>query len=389
MTLLIEDSPRNTIPKWTEEAPSSAGVAGVVLSPFTTPRSGTTYKPGMGATVDRLRAVGLDVYVDPASHVMQMPGMGDVRYYDDYDPWGGIRGDISSEATRREHIRRVFDLQDRLGVPRLAPTALLHSPTSATSVQALDLAHEAADICADDDTNCLQYIAGSPSFWAGSNLDAHVGALAQIDALGWFIADVQATTALPVPAQPGEIHGLCRTARAVADLTPFVHVSHGDLAALPLVAAGATSVGTGSDTRQRVCAYASYAPRNPEPGGGGWFQRPTFERLCAFLTRQEGAVLENLDAPLVAGIHTGALHADQPQVAFEHHLRSLAAVVDEIGAAGGAEARFRAAAAIYDRAVNAWADVQRHINPGSGPDTWIEPFRDGLLAYGATEGWAP
>lgn len=359
-----------------------------MLSPFTTPRSGTTYKPGMSVTIGRLRDAGLDVFVDPASHVMQMPGMGDVRYYDDYGLWGGRRGDITTEAARREHIRRVFDLQDQLGVPRVAPTALLHAPTSATSVQALDLAQEAAQISERDGSPCIQYIAGSPAFWGGANLDAHIGALAQIDAEGWFVVDVQPTNALPVAAQSAEVHGLCRTARALTDLGSTLHVSHGDLAALPVVAAGATSMGTGSDTRQRVCAYSSYTPRDPEPGGGGWFQRPTFEHLCGFLTRQEAAVLENRDATLSASVATGSLHADQPQVAFAHHLACLGRLIGQINGAGGPEDRFRALLGIYDRALTAWRSVQSHVNPASGPDAWLGPFREGLIEYGVTEGWA-
>lgn len=389
MTLRIEDSPRNTIPKWTEEAPASAGVAGVVLSPFTTPRSGTNYKPGMHATIERLRNAGFEVHVDPASHAMQMPGMGDLRYYDDYDLWSGPRGDISTEAGRREHIRRVFDLQDRHGVQRMAPTALLHTPTSGTSVHALALAHEAAEVCADDGVGCIQYVAGSSSFWSGTSLDAHVGALAQIDADGWVISHVHATNALPAPSQPSEVAGLCRTVRSFAELVPLIHVSHGDLAALPLVAAGATSVGTGSDTRQRVCAYSSYAPRDPEPGGGGWFQRPTFEHLCGFLTRQEAAVLENVDGALVARTATGALHADQPQVAFDHHVHCLGSLVQQIASAGTHEDRFWELHEIYDRASAAWTDVESHIRPASAQDDWVEPLRQGLNAYGRAEGWVP
>lgn len=391
MTLLIEDSPRNTIPKWAEEAPAGSGVSGVVLSPFTTPRANTNYKPGLQATVARLRDAGLTVYVDPTSHVMQMPGMGDVRYYDDYGLWGGVRGDISTAANRREHIQRVFDLQDRVGVPRIAPTALLHAPTSATSVQALDLARQAADICSHDGMKFYQSVAGSTAFWSGASLDAHVGALAQVEAAGWFLVDVHATNALPVPAQPAEITGLCRTARALAELRSpaLVHVSHGDYAALPLVAAGATSVGTGSDTRQRVCAYTSYTPRDPEPGGGGWFQRPTLGHLCGFLPRQEAEVVESRDGALAAAITPGPLHPDQVQLAFDHHLRCLGGAVGEIIAAGGPRERFRELVRIYDGALDAWARVQQHVNPSSGPEAWIRPFREGLLAYGQAEGWTP
>jgi hypothetical protein len=389
MTILIEDSPRNTIPKWSEEAPAAAGVAGVVLSPFTTPRSNTGYKPGMQATIDRLRDAGLDVYIDPASHVMQMPGMGDVRYYDDYDLWSGVRGDISTEASRREHIRRVFELQDRSGVPRLAPTALLHAPTSTTSMQALDLAHEAADICQRDGTTCMGFVAGSGSFWSGASLDSHIGAIAQVDVAGWFVVEVHAMNGLPVPVQAPEIYGQCRTVRALSELSPFVHVSHGDFAALPLVAAGATSVGTGSDTRQRVCAYTSYTARDPDASGGGWFQRPTLEHLCGFLTRQDADVLENVDVALSNTIVPGALHADQVQVAFDHHVSCLGRLVAQVRGAGGPEDRFHELVAIYNRAIAAWTATQVHVSPASGPESWIDPLHGGLIAYGHTEGWAP
>ena len=55
---------------------------------------------------------------------LQMGGVGDFRYYDEFDLWGGPRGDLTTHANRDEHVRKVFDVQDSLGAPHLAPTVL-------------------------------------------------------------------------------------------------------------------------------------------------------------------------------------------------------------------------------------------------------------------------
>lgn len=59
-----------------------------------------------------------------------------------------------------------------------------------------------------------------------------------------------------------------------------VLIGHGDFAAIPAVAAGATRIGTGWDTRQRAFAYSDHAARPlVSTDGGSWYKRPTLEGL--------------------------------------------------------------------------------------------------------------
>jgi hypothetical protein len=381
LTLLIEDTARNTLATWAGEVVTAGLATGAVISPFSTPRHRTSYKQSARETVRRLQADGADVWLDPQTHALQMPAVGDFRYYDDWPLWAGPRGQLSSAADMRGHVERVFDEQDALGVPHLAPTILLHSPQSPTSRQALDLAR----IAVETEVSCRLSIAGDAAFWAsGGALDAHVGGLAQLEPDGWWIVVVRNFTVLPAPAMGEEVHGVCRTARALSEDGP-VHISHGDLAGLPAIAAGASTVGTGWDSRQRVCGYASYEARTATGDGGQWFQQATLEGLLSLITRADANLLAQRDAALANRLLPGAVPPG-PKEAFLHHVEVLTRVIGELRALAppGAHAQLMAR---YAAARTDWRTAARTIGTGSRADAWITPFSDGLRSYGQTEGF--
>jgi hypothetical protein len=385
VSVLIEDSPRSYQAGWIAEAVQAGLSTGAVLSPFATPwaqHGGPGKKPSARARTQELLGNGVRVWFDPMSHALQMGGVGDFRYYDEYDLWDGPRGDLTTKAFRQEHVRKVFAVQDTLGLQHLAPTILLHTGLSDTSNRALDLATEAVA----RDPTCWLSIAGTPPFWAsGSALDAHIGALASLEPAGWFLTVVRPVTTVPVDADAEEVHGLCRSARALTEDAP-VHVSHGDLAALPAIAAGASSVGSGWDKRQRVCSYADYAPRIPGPGGGGWYERPTLQGLLGSLSSNEATLLASRDAPRVA--HLGGLPpAPGPKEAFIHHLSALNGILAPMLAENDHQQRYRRMAAVYADATMEWPPVERITACAMGSDDWIRTFERGLALYGATEGW--
>lgn len=389
MTVVVEDSPRNNVTKWTIDAFDHGVATGVVVSPFTTPLVAiNNYKQGAAVGLDRLREGGVNnILFDPTTHALQMPSVGDFRYYDGWDLWGGVRGDLQTEASQREHLRRVFEVQDTLGVRRLAPTILLNSPTTQTSQRALDLSRIAAQICAADGVDVWLTVSGTGPFWsAGATLDAHLGAMAQLDATGWVVVGAQANATLPVRVTAEEIHGICRSVRSLSLLGP-VHVSHGDLAGLPAVAAGATSLGTGWDTRQRVCAFPNYAARAPAGEGGGWFKRPTHEGILAFLSRQEALLLLADDAAFSAMIVPGGLPPDAPQEAFEHHAGCLTRLVAHLTSAPDPRAAFERLRNLYATAAARWPGVVAATGTATAAAAWIEPFEQGLAAYAHSEGW--
>ena len=385
MSVWIEDSPRNLAP-WIIESVGSGIASGAVITPWATPfnqEAGAGKKPSAANRIAELQAAGVDVMFDPMTHVLQMSGVGDLRFYDEYDLWAGPRGDLSDQALIEGHVDKVFAIQDSLNVSHCAPTVLLHSGLEMFSVVALNVAREAIR----RDPHTVLTIAGTPPFWAsGAALDAHIGALASLDPSAWVLTVVRTTeTELPLTVQAEEVHGLCRTTRALSADAP-VHISHGDLAGLPAVAAGASTLGSGWDQRQRFCGYGHYGPRGPgSDGGGGWFKRPTLRGLLGVIKSNEGIVLNSRDPGLVARL--GGLPVDAPREAFDHHLATLTAVVDAIKAEQDWEAKYRLLAALYDAANADWPAVQREASTTTTARHWIAGPAGGLALYARTEGW--
>lgn len=378
MSVLIEDSPRNLI-LWITDAINRGLARGAVLTPWASPAEGKAHRRSASDHAEEIIAAGGELWFDPTTHALQMAGVGDFRYYDEYDLWTGPRGDLTTPGNRAEHLRKVFELQAELGAHPLAPTILLHHGESERSQHALDLATEAIE----QNPDCWLSIAGTSPFWESeAALDSHIGALAQLEPKGWFLTVARPLSSLPVDAHPEEVHGLCRTVRALSEYAQ-VHISHGDIAGLPGVAAGAFSIGTGWDQRQRVCAFSSYAARSE--GGGGWYQRPTFPGLLGSLKRPEAELLERLDA-IRAG-RLGPVPPPGPQEAFRHHLDVLRGLMRTIAAGGSYEGRYRALAASYASAAGEWPDVCRLTSCDLNEDDWITDLRAGLEAYTRAEGW--
>jgi hypothetical protein len=384
MSVLIEDSPRAYLANWITEAFANQVARGAVMTPWATPwltHPGQGKKPCAQDRVQQLQASGVPVMFDPMTHVLQMSGVGDFRYYDEYDLWSGPRGDLSDAALREEHVGKVFQLQDELGVPHLAPTLLLHAGLGNTSALSLELAREAIR----RDPTCTLAIAGTAPFWASqAALDAHIGALAALQPSAWVLTVVRIATALPVTILPEEVHGLCRTSRALSEDAP-VHISHGDLAALPAVAAGAATVGSGWDQRQRACSYGDYGARDPNAGGGGWYARPTLRGLLGSVSANEAIVLEARDSALVARL--GGLPAPGPRETFDHHLTILTRVIGDLQTEPDPERRYRKLMERYSAAQSNWPIVARHANTAFGAKEWIDGVAAGLALYGVTEGW--
>src|SRR4029453_1115379 len=109
---------------------------------------------------------------------------------------------------------------------------------------------------------------------------------------------------------------------------------------LPAIAAGATSVGSGWDKRQRVCGYASYASRDPDAGGGGsWLERVERRGLIGLITKNQAEVLANRNASLAARL--GPLPPPGAKEAFFHHLTVLVDLITSLRNEADLERRYR------------------------------------------------
>lgn len=377
MSVLIEDSPRNLV-TWITRAIEKGKAQGGVLSPWASPAEGKPHRRSAAEQASAIHAAGGEVWFNPTTHALQMAGVADFRYYDEYDLWTGPRGDLSTANNRLEHVRKVFAIQAELGAKALAPTVLLHHGESETSQLALELAKEAVE----QDAECWLSIAGTSPFWASeSALDAHIGALAQLTPKGWFLTVARPLSSLPVEAHPEEVHGLCRTVRALSEYSP-VYITHGDLAALPAVAAGAYAVGTGWDQGQRVCAFSSYGARGE--GQGRWYERPTFPSLLGSLKPREAQLLRRVDT---RATRLGPVPPPGPREAFMHHVDVLNALVDKICAPHDYEARYRTLVDMYVAATAEWPEVSRLTACDSNESNWIADLVAGLERYARSEGW--
>jgi len=386
VSVLIEDSPRPNLDAWIRDHVRGGTAAGTVISPFATPwedQRGSGRKPCAQRRVEALHGDGVLVWLDPMTHALQMSGVGDFRYYDQWDLWEpGRRGELSTPADRTDYVRRVFAAQAGLGVRPLAPSVLLHTGLSDTSTRALQLAREAVA----QQPGCWITVAGTTPFWSsGHALDAHLGALAGVEPAGWFLVPVKNLTTWPVEADADETHGLCRAARALGDDCP-VHISHGDLAALPAIAAGAASVGSGWDRRQRVCSAADYALRPDSPGQATWLARVTLRGLLGALSANEADVLHNQD-PALAQVLGGLPAVPAARQRFDHHLEVLTAVTAELTAIADPAQRYRYLAQAYARAAGHWLRVQQLTRARPGADAWNDVLAAGLHRYAATEGF--
>ncbi|QPK83922.1 hypothetical protein G7Y29_03785 [Corynebacterium qintianiae] len=381
MGIFISDTARNNLASWTINGLDGGYAAGAYLSPFTSPVASNRFKKSAADIAEQIRNAGGEFWFDPMSYVLGMPHAGDFRHYDTWNLWSGTRGDVSSQESRRDHIDRVYKVQESLGSPKLAPSVLVSYPDNQLSQQALELSQEAME----SDQSAWLTIAGDQHFWSeGAVLDAHVGALDQLEPAGWLLVVGRSDSSMPPAATANEIFGLMRTTYALSQDRP-VRVAFGDLAALPAVAAGAEGICTGWDLRQRICAYKDFEERGGDQSGGGWYNRPTLRGLMGGLTKREYETLLSENADLAARLTPGAI-SPKIEPAFKHHAETLGAVISELLELCG-RTRVEALRDRYILAYPEWDKVERITNTSLGPERWIKPFLEGLNKFRSSEGW--
>ncbi len=381
MVTFLQDTARNNLISWTAEAVRLGFARGAMLSPFSSPREGNGFKRSAIDTSESIRTAGGEFWFDPMTHALNMPRAGDFRFYDGWPLWSDTRGELVTAEHQRDHIRRVYDIQDGLGSPRLAPTVLVSYPDTPQSQLALILAGEAVT----EDGGAWVAIAGDQQFWtSGAELDAHIGALDQLEPGGWLLTVSRSDNAMPPGATSDEIYGLMRSVYALSRDRP-VRVAFGDLSALPAIAAGAESLGTGWDMRQRICAYQDFEERLGDAPGGGWYQRPTLAGLLGGLAQGEYRVLQSEDPERARALTPGTI-GPRPGQAFMHHASVLAGVISELAPLQDRD-RVEALRARYVAAGAEWPEVQRITHTRLGYANWIQPLLAGVDAFMAAEGW--
>lgn len=382
MTVMLQDTARNNLIKWARSAIQGGYARGAFLSPFISPREANGFKRSAQDTSTAIKNVGGEFWFDPMTYALDMPRCGNFQHYDTWPMWSGTRGDLSTRTAMQTHVSAVFDVQDELNSRHLAPTVLVSYPDTPKSRQALDL----AEVAVDRDSSAWLTVAGDQQFWsAGAELDAHIGALDQCEPAGWLFVVARNDTSMPPTATAEEIFGLVRSTYALSMDRP-VRVAFGDIAALPAIAAGAETLGTGWDMRQRICAYQDFEDREADAGGGAWYQRPTLRGLLGGLTNNEYELLTSENLVLSRRLAPGSI-APQPESAFRHHATVLSGLIRDIGQQLPGRARAEYLRNQYQAAQGEWPEVQRITGARIGPGRWIDPFLAGLELFIASEGW--
>jgi hypothetical protein len=206
--LALQDSGRAGKAGWMAGVVQRGDAAGVILSPFMTPRVSRPREKSAAEVMGEVADAGGTVVFDPTTNAALMPTTNAWSRYDTWDLWSGRRADISSEPLWRDHVVRALDSQVALGVIPLAPTLDLDSSVGPNADTSLDFAAFARSQC---DAVALS-IVGSSAFWAqGRLLDDYVGQIAQLRPTAVFLSVRRADLSYPPDAVRAEVAGLCRS----------------------------------------------------------------------------------------------------------------------------------------------------------------------------------
>jgi len=361
----------------------SEGVAdGAIISPFFTPRQPRARNPSASQLAEEIRAEGGEAIFDATTHGALLPGVNEWSYYNTWELWDGPRGDLSTEGLRAEHLGRVFAHQVDLEIMRLAPTLALDSAGGADSDVAAALAEEAARM----EPGVAQSIAGRRGFWLSEDLDQFIGVLAQNRPNRWFVTLIRESTDYP----PGDVYAnelaaLCRTVDSLSRRAEVI-VCHADLFGLPAVAAGATGVGTGWHTRQRVCAPATFQQNDPDQirRQAVWL---TYEGLVSRLHSQQSDLLVQRARALAERLYRGPV-SNVGRAARVHHLGALGELIDLVSSAGSRTASVTLLSDLYTAAgdqLDSFAHSYIRTFAQTRVDYIDQPL-DALRAYAEGEG---
>ena len=163
-----------------------------------------------------------------------------------------------------------------------------------------------------------------------------------------------------------------------------MHISHGDLAGLPAIVAGAATVGTGWDPRQRACAYASYMQRTAGGDGGQWFAQRTLRGLLSLLGRSDTQLLADQNATLATRLLPGNVPPGAAE-GWDHHAKVLSDLVSSLKRGGSSS--YESLRNLYAAARTDWGVAASTIGCTSAADAWLSELALGLNRFASTEGW--
>ncbi len=344
MAVYLHDGAISGHTKWSVEAIIGSAADALIVSPFFTPRTARPAHPDADRVAGKIRAAGGKVLFDATTHGLRLPGVDNLASYDTWDLWAGARGDLSTDGLIEEHVQRVFDRQMELQAPRLTPTLSLDSPTSTEA----DIALKMAEVGNRLGPHPGHSLSGRRGFWLSEDLDAYVGALAQLRAPVWVVTQVfEEANYPPDMTDSAQLAALCRTVDSLSRRSRVI-IAQADFFGLPAVAAGANTIGSGWHTKQRVCAPATYQRGDPDQirRQAQWF---TFGGLMTRVHSVDVGVMHNADVPLANRLYPGQVDSRKPNMRL-HHLKVLGDAATSIDAHSARADRVAALRSTYESA---------------------------------------
>ena len=387
MSVFIQDGRRGGHLSWARQALTAGIASGVIISPFHTPRIQVPRHRSGIAVASAVAEAGGEAVFDATTHALRLRGTDDLAHYDTWQLWGPSGIGLDTDTRRLEHLERVFDRQDELSVPTLAPTAPLDTPNGVAAADAF----RTAELSKGLRPSCWQSLAGSRSFWrSGLDLDAYVGRLSSLRAPVWVLTVVNDVVVDNIPdlADIDAFAGLLRTVHSLSQRSRVV-VCHADLAGLPAVAAGASDLGGGWDRGMRFFDRESFritssGPRIPA-------SLVTQGGLGAVLRRDTGdAITRVLGEPAASLLRGGPMPVDDA-AERSHHLRQLNYLVSRVDGHGmNRTGRVTELRNFYENGLTTIDALSPRLPRPTLPPTlrarWLEHPHACLEAYAVAEG---
>ncbi|MEM9463879.1 MAG: hypothetical protein AAGA90_00820 [Actinomycetota bacterium] len=360
---------------WAVEAIEDNLATGVIISPFDTPVTPTHMRKSAEELSTACRDSDSRLIFDPATYALELPGFDKLDFYAGWRLWGPSR-DLLDAASRAEHITRCRVAQENLGSELVAPTVSISSPMGPDARLALTIARDARE----DGCDWLA-IVGTEDFWRhGLELDEFIGEIAALKPTGVVITVLRARQAYPVEADAREMFGVLRTVFALSARSEVV-LSHGDLAALPAVAAGAAGLGTGWDLGQRAMCPERFQRSS---GGGGSVKRVTYRELLSSYMGVHPDALATADSGLSDEMIAGPIPADLV-AAWRHHLETVNYWINHLSGVDAGERRAKLLLALYRQAARNHRRVRTVYPLPISEQQWLSAARAGLLTWLADE----
>jgi hypothetical protein len=299
--------------------------------------------------------------------------------YDQWPLWPHYgRGNLDDSGAIADHVRAVFSIQAGLGVPYLAPTVCVDTPTG----PAAELARELAAESKRQQPKCILTISGKNSFWrAGPVLDTYIGRIARLRAPAFYIVPVRDRIGYPTDlTDTAAIAGWLRTIHSLT-IRSRVIAAFTDHLGIVSAAAGADTVGTGWDQAQRTCYPEAFRDTD---GFGRTIVYSPHPGLLARFTATAARALEDLAPTFSEAMRWGEPIPTDMRGHRIQHLRFLKEQIRTVLDSKQHADRVAAVQQSFNDAALAW---QQAIALGSQEvgrkeqAAWLDGLRSGFDAY--------